>query len=69
MKKEVLRVSGMDCPSCAKDIEKTVAKLNGVEKAEVNFIAEKLTVTYDDSQLPREKIEENLKKIGHPVVK
>lgn len=69
METVVLKVEGLDCPSCAKTVEKGLKKLKGIEKTESNFFAEKLTVTYDTSQLTMEEIETRLKKVGHPVTK
>jgi P-type Cu+ transporter len=39
-----LSVEGMHCTSCARIIEREVAKVEGVEKVNVNFSAEKATV-------------------------
>lgn len=38
----------MHCASCAGIIERALKKVSGVEKANVNFAAEKATVVYDD---------------------
>lgn len=42
--KEVYRVQGFSCAGCAKTFERNVQKIKGVEHAEVNFGASKLTV-------------------------
>lgn len=36
------QITGMTCSACAGRIERTLNKLNGVDKANVNFAAEKL---------------------------
>ncbi|MBU2240730.1 MAG: cation transporter, partial [Gammaproteobacteria bacterium] len=41
------RVSGMDCASCARSIEKAVSSLDGVVSANVVFSTEKLRVQAD----------------------
>lgn len=38
------KVSGMDCPSCARKVEKAVSGLDGVSRAKVLFATEKLVV-------------------------
>ncbi|EJG4601177.1 cation transporter, partial [Enterococcus faecalis] len=37
METVVLKVEGLDCPSCAKTVEKGLKKLKGIEKTESNF--------------------------------
>ena len=44
---KVLPVLEMSCAVCAGNVESTVQALPGVEKANVNFAAGTLTVTYD----------------------
>lgn len=68
-KTDVLKVEGLDCPSCATTVEKALKKLKGIQSIEANFFAEKLTVTYDDSRVTLDDIADKLKKVGHPVVK
>lgn len=63
----VLHVKGMDCPTCAALIERTVAEISGVQKAEVNFGAEKMTIVHDTAQAPLQKIVQELNRIGHPA--
>lgn len=46
-----LSVGGMTCANCALTIEKAVMRLKGVESARVNFAAEKLSVSFDASQV------------------
>lgn len=44
-------IEGMHCEfGCAKSIEKKLAKLDGVEKAEVDFEGQKATITYDTNK-------------------
>jgi len=55
MKKEFL-ISGMHCANCARAIEKKVGKLRGVDKAEINFAAETLSVEFDPAKINSERI-------------
>ncbi len=43
--KKTLLITGMHCASCAKIIENAVSKVNGVESINVNFAAEKASIT------------------------
>lgn len=46
-----LKISGMNCASCAAKIERTLANLPGVFSAAVNFAAEKATVEYNAAEV------------------
>jgi copper chaperone CopZ len=63
-----LRVRGMDCPSCAQDIDCALRKLNGVQKVDVNLIAGKVHVTYREDTVDREEIASTIQRIGYRVV-
>ncbi|HXV21725.1 MAG TPA: heavy metal translocating P-type ATPase [Desulfuromonadales bacterium] len=60
-----LRLSGMSCARCAQTIEKGVAGLPGVERAAVNFAAEKLTVEFDAGRLSTEAIVRKIEDLGY----
>ncbi|SEF38549.1 Cu+-exporting ATPase [Caloramator fervidus] len=64
---KVLKVSGMTCAACAKAIERSLKKLDGVLKAQVNFAAEKLYIEYDASKISLSKIKETVKKLGYEI--
>jgi len=68
MKKKVLSVTGMTCSSCARTIEKSVSKVEGVSNASVNFATEKLIVEFDESKASIEKIKEAVEKAGYGVL-
>ncbi len=46
-------IEGLDCPNCAAKLAKMMEKIDGVESAKINFMAEKLTVesSLDESVL------------------
>ncbi|MGR5554896.1 zinc/cadmium/mercury/lead-transporting ATPase [Vibrio fortis] len=56
-------VSGMDCPACARKVEKAVLAIPGVIEAKVLFATEKLVVKYDQVELT-ETIETAVQKTG-----
>ena len=51
VKKETIKIAGMSCAACAARIEKRLNKLEGVQKAAVNFVTEKASVEYDSSKV------------------
>ena len=67
MSKESMKIEGMTCSACANRIEKAIGKLEGVEKANVNFATETLSVEYDQAHLDKAKIEQAVEKAGYKV--
>jgi len=67
VRRVTLPVEGMTCASCALNIEKGVRKLPGVDLANVNFAAEKLTVEYDPQTVPQDRIVETVRELGYGV--
>ena len=69
MTKETLGVTGMTCASCAKAIERSAGKVEGVSLASVNLATEKLTVEFDETKADLQKIKETVEKAGYGVQK
>jgi cation transport ATPase len=65
MKTEKLRVTGMTCAACQANVEKVTRKLNGVDKSEVNLLAEQLTVVFDENKLTTDDIINAVNSIGY----
>lgn len=63
-----LKISGMSCAACATRIEKGLAKLPGVNRAAVNFAAEKAAVTYDSAQIQVRDIAKKVEDLGYNIV-
>lgn len=68
MKEETFKVSGMSCTACAKAVERSLKKLEGVETAFVNFATEKLSVTYNPSKVRLPEIKDTVKKAGYQLL-
>jgi len=64
-RRETFKISGMSCAACAARIEKSLNKLEGVKRANVNFAMEKATVEFEDSFVSTGKISEVVKKLGY----
>jgi len=60
-----LKITGMTCASCSARVEKVSSRLPGVSEASVNLATEKLSITFDDSQLSLDKIQEAIAKAGY----
>lgn len=61
------QITGMTCSACAGRIERTLNKLDGVDKANVNFAAEKLYVSFDDKNITESEIVSAIKKAGYNI--
>lgn len=63
-----LPVTGMTCANCASNIERSVKKLGGgIERADVNFASEELSVDIDEAQLDIDDIVGQVEKAGYGV--
>jgi len=67
MVKEILKISGMHCASCAANIENALRKEKGVLSVNVNFASEKLYLEYEEKIATPEKINGLLKNLGYKV--
>ncbi len=65
--KLTLPVTGMTCANCAMNIERNVAKLNGVDGVNVNFASEQATVQFDPKQTSLQDILAKIQHIGFDV--
>ena len=63
-----IKISGMSCASCALNIEKSLQKLEGVDKAHVNLGTEEAIVEYDPSKLKLPRLEEAVEDAGYEVI-
>ncbi|MCX6799478.1 MAG: heavy-metal-associated domain-containing protein, partial [Candidatus Diapherotrites archaeon] len=64
-KKVSLKIKGMHCKSCAKNIEESLSELKGVEKASASFPDESATVQFDSEKTSIEKIGGEIKRLGY----
>lgn len=62
-----LPITGMTCANCARTVERTLGKTEGVEEANVNFASEKATVNFDPSQIKVIDLIQRVEKAGYGV--
>lgn len=60
-------ITGMTCAACATKIEKRLNKLDGVDKAGVNFALETVLVEYNPNQISVPDMKEAIKKLGYAL--
>ncbi|MBR2337802.1 MAG: cation transporter [Clostridia bacterium] len=63
--KKVIKLENLDCANCGMLLERTVAKIDGVSSATVNFMAQKLIIEYDEAS---ETVFENIKKSAKRIL-
>lgn len=68
MEKKTITLTGMTCASCARAVERSVSKLEGINHANVNFATEKLLIEFDENQANLDLIKNAVKKAGYGVV-
>ncbi|MCL4424860.1 MAG: heavy metal translocating P-type ATPase [Firmicutes bacterium] len=64
-KPQVFRLTGLECADCAEKLEKKLSAIPGVEKAQVNFGASKLTVS---TALAPERIAKAVAEAGYGAI-
>ncbi|MBU4331812.1 heavy metal translocating P-type ATPase [Candidatus Parcubacteria bacterium] len=64
-KKIIIKISGMDCASCAANIENTLKKEAGIKSANVNFASEKLYLEFDSIEISITRIVKIIEKLGY----
>ncbi len=67
-KKEAnLQISGMTCAACANRVEKRLNKLDGVNKATVNFALESATVDFNPDEVNVNEMKSTITKLGYKL--
>ncbi|EJQ48426.1 heavy metal translocating P-type ATPase [Bacillus cereus BAG6X1-2] len=60
-------VSGMTCAACANRVEKRLNKLEGVNKATVNFALESATVDFNPDEINVSEMKSTISKLGYKL--
>ncbi|WP_210470792.1 heavy metal translocating P-type ATPase [Sporosarcina sp. 6E9] len=67
-KEQTLKISGMTCSACANRIEKGLSRIEGVEKANVNYALESSSIVYDPTKTNVNEFRERVERLGFGVV-
>ncbi len=68
MKTTILPVLDMTCAVCAANVEQTVGRMPGVERAAVNFAAATLSVSYDPRKITLQQMRHAVLQEGYDLV-
>ena len=61
MKKKKYNIEGLDCANCARELEETITKIDGISSVVINFMMQKMEISYDEEN--EKEILSNLKKV------
>lgn len=69
MKKAVVQLGTLTCPSCVQKIDNAVKGLDGVDKDSVNvlFNSSKVKLNFDEEKVSTDDIENAITKLGYEV--
>ena len=57
MKTITIKISGMHCAACSNGVERSLKKVPGVDRAEVNLATQSALVRYDENQATIEQLD------------
>ncbi len=60
--KSKFKIKGLDCANCAADLERTIEKIEGIQKVSINFITQKMELEYDEKEEIIQKVKKVIKK-------
>ena len=63
-----IKIKGMHCASCVSKIEKSIRKISGIKKVNVNIATEKVSVKYDLKKVSLDKIYGAIKSAGYEAL-
>ncbi|MDQ3930149.1 MAG: heavy metal translocating P-type ATPase, partial [Chloroflexota bacterium] len=64
---ELLPIEGMTCASCVRRVEKSLARLPGVENVAVNLATEQASIRYNPAMVGHEEFRKAVEKAGYGV--
>lgn len=58
------KIHGLDCANCAAELERAIAKIDGIENAVINFMTEKMILEFDEANKDEimKKVQKTIKK-------
>ncbi|MFZ5391338.1 MAG: heavy metal translocating P-type ATPase [Patescibacteria group bacterium] len=65
---EIIKIKGMHCASCANIIEGTFKKIDGVNKAQVNYGTESVKLFWDETKVSPDKLSKAIEPLGYSLL-
>jgi sulfite exporter TauE/SafE/copper chaperone CopZ len=64
----IIKLSGLTCPACEQKVEKALSKLEGIDKAQVNYQNLTADILYRPSKVSLEEMISTVEKAGYGVI-
>lgn len=68
MKKEIFKILGMKCHSCAKIIKYGLEEVAGIKSADVDYDSQKAYLEFDPAETSPAEIENKIKDLGYKAI-
>lgn len=68
MTKQILKIKGMHCASCASVITDKLSAMPHINSVSVNYGTEKVKLDFDDTQISIEDINQEIRKLGYALM-
>ena len=68
LRKEQFDITGMTCSACSARVEKSVAKLSGIQEVSVNLLKNSMVASYDETALDTGQIVQAVEKAGYGAI-
>ncbi len=68
MNTQIYHIKGMHCASCSSLIEKTLKKVEGVQKVEANFGTETAKISFDELKISPETLSKKIEPLGYSFI-
>jgi P-type Cu+ transporter len=65
---EIIEIGGITCQACVRTIETKTSKLDGVDKAGINFLTSKLEIVFDPKKVNLDTIKKTIEYAGYEVI-
>lgn len=66
--KAVFNMEPFTCPSCVKQIENTLGKVDGVEQVQVMFNSNRVRVQFNEDLTNIDALQKTVERLGYPVI-
>ena len=63
--KKIVKIEDIDCAACAAELERGIARIDGVNSVSISFMAEKMEIDFDDKRYA--EIVKQIKKVKNRI--
>ena len=63
-----LKLNGLDCPSCAIDLDLTLEEIDGIISSKTSYAKSKIEISFEPSKISQKKINKTLTNLGYQII-